>query len=58
MPKSKNKKLYFVDKYIDNKRSMTHGPFPHSDATNLEGALRVTAKDNVSYKLRDSKKEQ
>jgi len=53
MPKSKNKKQYYVDKYIDGKLELSHGPFPLTDATNLQGALRITAKDKHSYELRE-----
>lgn len=53
MPKSKNKKQYYVDKYIDGKIEMSHGPFSHKDATDLQGALRLTTKQDAKYEVRE-----
>lgn len=53
MPKSKSKKQYYVDKYIDGELNMSHGPFPYNDAINLQGALKLTTKQGAVYEVRE-----
>jgi len=48
---SKQKKLYYIKKYVGDKNTLVHGPFPNKDAIDLMGALQITAKEGWTYEM-------